>query len=243
MAHLRDGREHHLYQVRLSEGIRLLKFPRVDALADPYDPHRTAEERLLAEATAIYMIRDVPVPSPYLLYPSSPMCALMGQMVGTTPEIDIERGRLDATLLHTICVQMGRALARIHACRRPADPPLPDLEPVRDSRLLHLDFHLGNVLGTPRASGHWELTGVVDWTCARFGPVEADFAEMQISVFILNPRMRDAFIGGYRQLAPVPIDLDDIERRAAALIRQRLALDPPMSEWQRDVWSQWAKGR
>ena len=97
------------------------------------------------------------------------------------------------------------------------------------SRLLHLDFHLGNVLGTPRLGGSWQLHGVLDWTCARWGPPEADLVEMQVSVFVTNPRARDAFVAGYRQVSGRALDMAEVERRAVLEIRRRMNEVPSLA--------------
>lgn len=228
--HVRDGREHHIFRVALARGERMLKLPRVDALPDPWDPSRSAAERLHCEAWAVHHARGVPVPGNYEVHASNPPCATMDVLPGVTAEQALERGQLDAEMLVNVCLSMGRALASLHGVKRPpGGGGLPDLpgSDADSARLLHMDFHLGNMLGRPRLGMTWEVTGVVDWTCARWGPPEADFVEMQVSVFVMNPRARDAFVAGYRQVAGRAIDMADVERRAAAEIRRRLADDPP----------------
>lgn len=242
----RDGREHHLFRVLLPEGERLLKFTREDAHPDPYPPERTADERLGAEAYALSLVKGVAIPDPYIYYDTQPRCALMGVIPGTTAEIAYERGGLDEESLLGVCLQMGRVLANVHARRRPEGPDylpdLPDSDP-ESSRLLHMDFHLGNVLGKPQLGGAWTITGVVDWTRARWGPPEADFVEMQVSVFALNPRGRDAMIAGYRQVSARSVDVPDIERRAAREILRRLDSEPPNDEVLRRRWKDWVDTR
>lgn len=242
--HARDGREHHLFRVHLARGERMLKIPRVDGMLDPFDPSRTALERLMCEAAAVGMARGVPVATHYEVHATTPACATMSILPGMTAEQAHERGQLDADALLKVCVQMGRALAGLHSVRRTGDGGLlPELEVTEagNARLLHLDYHLGNVLGRPKIGAGWEITGVVDWTCARWGPPEADFVEMQVSVFIRNPRARDAFVAGYRQVAARAIDMADVERRAAREIRRRLALDPTEGGAARGYWTSWAE--
>lgn len=243
VARARDGREHHLYRAWLPEGERLLKFPREDGLKDPFDATRSADERLRAEAWVIEQQRGVAVPVPYRICATTPVCAVMGVLPGTTAEIAYERGQLDEQMLLGVCVQMGRTLGAVHGMRRPAAgggvPDLPGLDPG-SARLLHLDYHLGNVLGRPRLGMGWQVLGVVDWTCARWGPVEADFVEMQVSVFVMNPRAKDAFIAGYRQATGRAVDVAAVERRAAAEIRRRLVEDPPQRDDLRRRWEDWA---
>jgi hypothetical protein len=242
----REGREHHLFRIELPEGERLLKFPRAKPYPDPYDHGRTPSERLLAETYAIQLVRGVGVPDPHVVFDTQPVSAVMGIIPGTTAEIAYERGQLDADSLVAVCLQMGKALGRLHGRTRPDEPDylpdLPDCDPL-SARLLHLDFHLGNVLGRPQLGGQWTITGVVDFTCARWGPIEADFVEMQVSVFALNPRARDAFISGYRQVTARGVDIKDVERRAVREIRRRLVEDPPQDEVMMRRWKDWADTR
>ncbi len=252
----RDGREHHLFRVQAPAGTcgpedpggeRLLKVPRADGLPDPFDPTRPAADRLHAEGAVLPLVRGAGVPTPYRVFDTEPVvCAVMGVLPGTTAEIAYERGQLDEQGLAGVCLQMGRTLAAIHAVKRPDAPgivpDLPDAAP-EGRRLLHLDYHLGNVLGRPQLGGAWTITGVVDWTCARWGPVEADLVEMQASVFCLNPRARDAFVAGYRQTSGRAVDMAEVERRAAAEIRRRLVVDRPESEELARRWEDWVAKR
>lgn len=241
--HVRDGREHHVFRVQLAEGERMLKIPREDGLPDPYDPTRTPLQRLMAEGDAISLARGVPVPRFYTVHNTSPCCATMEALPGQTAEQALERGQLDGEGLARVCLQMGRTLALLHRVRRTALDSLPPLLPDATdgpSRLLHLDFHLGNVLGRPRLGTRWEITGVVDWTCARWGPAEADFVEMQIGVFIRNPAARDAFIAGYRQVSLRAVDVADVERRAGVELKKRLASEPDAGGEARHHWQAFA---
>jgi hypothetical protein len=238
----RDGREHHLFRVMFPEGERILKFPRVDALPDPYDATRPPTERLRAEAAAIALAKGVAVPGDYRVHETDPVCATMTIIPGTTAEIAHEKGQMDEDMLLRVCLQMGKTLAALHSRKRPESPGLlPDLPFIDPSsaRLLHLDFHLGNVMGKPALGGGWEILGVVDWTCARWGPPEADLVEMQVSVFVTNPRARDAFVAGYRQASGRAIDIADVERRAAAEIARRLEEDPPSDPAVAKHWTKW----
>ena len=247
---LRDGREHHLYRITLPEGDLLLKFPRADGLPDPFDPARSSSDRLRGESVAIQLAGGltpaVPLPQPYVFYDhTSPPCAVMAMLPGITPEVYHEKGHLNYTGLMGVCVQMGRMLAVIHSRKRPADGGgLPDLlvdgavcdDATGPHRLLHLDFHIGNVLGHPHLA--WQLTGVVDWTCARWGPPEADIVEMQVSVFTANPRARDAFIAGYRQASGRVLDIRRVEELATREIHRRLREDAPAPDMQQ-LWRDW----
>ena len=121
-------------------------------------------------------------------------------------------------------------------------PDLPGIDPL-NARLLHLDFHLGNVLIRPALGTRYAVTGVVDWTCARWGPPEADVFEMQVSVFALNPRARDAFVAGYRRESGRAMDLKEVEWRAALEIRRRLVEDPPEDPVLSRRWKDWVEKR
>ena len=168
----------------------------------------------------------------------------MDVVPGTTAEQAWERGQLDADSLVQVCLQMGKMLANLHSVRLGSGGgglPVLELSTTGSARLLHLDYHLGNVLGRPRIGAGWEITGVLDWTCARWGPPEADFVEMQVSVFIRNPRARDAFVAGYRRVANRAVDLLEVERRAAREIRRRLASDPTEGGEARAYWATWAE--
>lgn len=241
--HARDGREHHLFRVQFASGERMLKIPRADGLADPFDPGRTSAERLLCEGVAISLARGIPVPGSYRVHDTEPVCATMEVLPGQTAEQALERGQLDEATLARVCLQMGRALASLHSVRRTGDGgllPSLDGEGEGHARLLHLDFHLGNVLGRPKLGAGWEITGVVDWTCARWGPPEADFVEMQIGVFIRNPGARDAFIAGYRQVSLRAVDVAEVERRAGLELKKRLAIAPDEGGEARGYWQAFA---
>lgn len=242
----RDGREHHLFRAALSQGERMLKFPRPDGLADPYDRTRSSAARLRAEGWAIGHARGVPVPEDYHVWDTDPVCSTMSILPGTTAEIAWEKGQLDEASLFYVCLQMGRSLAGLHSAKRPPEggglPDLPDIDP-RQARLLHLDYHLGNVIGRPQLGNRWTVQGVVDWTCARWGPPEADFVEMQVSVFVTNPRARDPFVAGYRQISGRAVDVRDVELRSATEIVRRLAEDPPENAEQHRRWRDWAETR
>lgn len=243
LVHVRDGREHHVFRAQFAEGERMLKIPREDGLADPFDPTRTPLERLMGEGDAISLARGVPVPRFYAVHNTTPVSATMEVLPGQTAEQALERGQLDESSLARVCLQMGRTLAALHGVRRPEGnlhlPVLPG-ETDGPARLLHLDFHLGNVIGRPHLGMGWEITGVVDWTCARWGPAEADFVEMQIGVFIRNPGARDAFIAGYRQISLRAVDVADVERRAGLELKRRLASEPDAGGEARHHWQAFA---
>jgi hypothetical protein len=74
------------------------------------------------------------------------------------------------------------------------------VEPEK-ARLLHMDFHLGNVLGSMRTGGRWMPGGVIDWTWAKWGPREADFSEMGVSVCLTNPWAMEPMLVGYREIS------------------------------------------
>ncbi len=249
LLHLRDGREHHLFELQTPEGLRLLKFAREDCLPDPYDRARKPEDRLRAEKRAISLAKNVEVPADYEIHETTPLCSTMAVLPGTTAEIALESGRLDEEGLQAVCLELGKTLAALHSRRRPADvqeaaaiPDLPGSDPL-NARLLHLDFHLGNVLVRPALGGRYQVMGVVDWTCARWGPPEADLVEMYVSVFVLNPRAGDAFVAGYRRASGRAVDMKAVEASAAAEIKRRLVEDPPGDDVLAARWKDWVAKR
>jgi aminoglycoside phosphotransferase (APT) family kinase protein len=246
------GREHHLFRVEFRDGtLRILKVPRGDAMADPYWPGRPARDALRAEREAIARVRNVDVPVPYHKLPTDPPAALMGIVPGVTPEDVYRRGLMDRPLLEAVSREMGRLLATIHEVRKPVGeatviPLLGGVEPER-ARLLHMDFHLGNLLGSMRTGGRWIPGGVIDWTWAKWGPREADFTEMGVSVFIANPWALEPMLVGYRDVSGQQLEPSRIFPWVRAELERRLANEPPADEAMRALWLQrmdeWASGR
>jgi hypothetical protein len=163
----------------------------------------------------------------------------MEMLPGSPPELLALRGRLDAATLHHICFMMGELLASIHAVRRPEGPSpirdLPGADPAR-ARLLHMDFHLGNVMGALQLGQRWRPLGVIDWTCCHWGPREADMAEMGVSVFATNPSCLDPFLGGYRKGSGLALDPRQVRAWIGREMVRRLAVDPPTEETVRNLW-------
>lgn len=224
----RSGKEHHLFHVVLADGtVRMGKVPRED-WSDPHWPRRSPMLALATEAQAIALVAQKvggfpAVPEPYQLLAGDPPGALMGVVAGTPPEATLFKHGMDPRTLRMVCVEMGRMMAEIHRVKRPATPgTIPDLvgHDLTDARLLHMDFHLGNVLGNFQLGQAWKLVGIVDWTCAHWGPREADLGELGASVFATNPEMLDDFLVGYRQ------------RSGLALVRERV-LDVLVTELER----------
>ena len=128
---------------------------------------------------------------------------------------------------------MGRGLAGVHSTRRPQEPTdIPDLPGCDPSsaRLLHMDYHLGNVqVIRDRRRGGYAVSGVVDWVLCRWGPREADFVEMTLSVFKQIPQAREAFMAGYRSAGGMQLDREleysylarDLDRRLEAGVQDR----------------------
>lgn len=251
----RSGREHHLFHVVLIDGsVWMAKFPRAD-WHDPHWPDRDPMRALAAEAEAIRLLRardeSFPlVPHPYHLLPGDPPGAIMGVVPGNPPEQALFKHGMEVRTLRAVCLEMGRMLASIHRVRRPDRPGLiPDLpgaDPAQ-ARLLHMDFHLGNVLGHLQLGQGFRLVGVVDWTCARWGPREADLAEMGASLFATNPELLDDFLLGYRQASGIVLSMPRVLDVLVGELERRLRDDPPeeprirnlfvarVEEWSRQV--------
>lgn len=251
----RSGREHHLFQVVLIDGsVWMAKVPRSD-WKDPHWPDRTPIHALAIEAAAIGHIvakgEAFPaVPQPYHLLPGDPPGAIMGLVAGSPPEQTLFKHGMEVRTLRNVCVEMGRMLAAIHRIRRPEKPGvIPDLpgHDLSDARLLHLDFHLGNVLGHLQLGQGFRLVGVVDWTCAHWGPREADLGELGASLFATNPELLDDFLLGYRQASGIVLSYPKVLDVLVTELERRLRSDPPtepriynlfvarVEEWSRQV--------
>ena len=240
LAPARAGREHHLLRVTLASGeLQLLKVPRRDRMPDPRWPRRTPLLALRAEAQALGLLSGVAGPHPYTLIDGDPPGALMGIVPGTTPEVLYERGAMDEGLLTSVMVEMGRTLAAIHRAACPHDPGdipvLPGCDPDH-ARLLHMDFHLGNVLGVAKLRRGFKLLGVVDWTRCAWGPAEEDFCELGTSVLASNPWALDPLLAGYNQHNPVRMRAAAVQIAIARELDRRLREDPPDSEATRNLW-------
>lgn len=240
----RGGMEHHLFHVHLDDGqVRYAKVPR-EAYRDPHWPDRTPQRSLEIEAAAVALVADkcrdsVAVATPYQLLQGDPPGAMMGVVPGAPPELTVLKGAVDLRLLQRICSEMGSVLAELHRVRRPADPgPIPDLPgaDLTDARLLHMDFHLGNVLGNMKLGFGWKCTGVVDWTCAHWGPREADVAEMGASLFATNPSLLDDFLIGYRTRTGVALRRHLVLDTLVAELERRLRDDPPGEPRIHNLW-------
>jgi hypothetical protein len=249
---MQPGREHDLFRVAFADGtIRILKVPRTDRMPDPYWPLRGAREAFRAEREAIARVQGIEVPAPYHLLPTDPPAALMGIVSGVTPEDVYRRGLMDRTLLEAVALEMGRLLAKIHAVKMPlgeasAVPIFADVEPDK-ARLLHMDFHLGNVLGSMRTGGRWIPGGVIDWTWAKWGPREADFTEMGVSVCLTNPWAMEPMLVGYREISGQTLEPGRIYPWVRAELERRLRDEPPDDPTMKALWMQrideWSSGR
>ena len=205
------GAQHQLYKVVQSgQPQRLLKVPKVDCLG----PERSCLQGLQAECSALTLMRDVPVPTPYVLLNGG---ALMGYVPGQAAGYLYAQGRLSTEALSQVCFSMGKQLAAIHRHRLPQDYqggiPFLNGDFAGPRRLVHGDYHLGNVqLVMDRRRGAFQVSGVVDWVNCAWGPPEWDFVEMHISVFRQLKGSRDAFLGGYRSgpLRPRFVAIEEI---------------------------------
>jgi hypothetical protein len=175
----------------------------------------------------------------------------MGIVPGVTPEDVYRRGLMDRTLLEAVSLEMGRLLARIHDAKMPpvteptTIPLLMGADPDK-ARLLHMDFHLGNVLGSMRTGGRWIPGGVIDWTWAKWGPREADFTEMGVSVCVTNPWAMEPMLHGYREVSGLTLEASRIFPWVRAELERRLVSEPPV-EAEKALWLQrideWSSGR
>jgi len=235
------GREHHVCKVLLEDGRAMVaKVPLADGYRPRHWPEDGSARPLEAEAEAIALVRGVEVAVPSLILDGDPPIALQPLLPGRPPEQElIERG-LSRGSVETLCWQMGRVLATIHRVKRPADtasviPTLPGAELDR-ARLLHMDYHLGNVVGVRNLRDGWRITGVVDWTCCAWGPRTADFVELGASLFATNPWGLDPFLLGYREVSGLRMIREQVQAEMATALAERLVHEPPASEQIARLW-------
>lgn len=235
------GQEHHVCKVLLGDGRAVVvKVPRPDGCRAPHWAADDTLGPLLAEAEAVSRLSSVPVAAPSRVYRGEPPFAVQPLLPGRCPEAELLAGRLDRRAVEELCVAMGRLLAGVHRLRRPRDeesgiPLMQGADPER-ARLLHGDFHVGNVLALRDKLGGWRLSGLVDWTCCRWGPREEDFLELGVSLFATNPWALEPFLMGYHQGSGQRLDARAIQRRLAEELGRRLEEDPPESEAIARVW-------
>ncbi len=230
-----SGTQHHLYRVFTSDGrSSVLKIARQgEPFGDVFDVDRKHYCGLKAEAQAVQLARNITVPNPVRILSSDPPAALLPFVPGEPGQALWDRGRLNEDGLRQLCFGMGRGLAGVHSAKRPSAPgDIPDLPgaDLENARLLHMDYHLGNVQVTrDRRRGGYAVSGVVDWVLCRWGPREADFVEMNISVFRQIPKSREAFMAGYRSAGGIQLDRKaeytwlalELERRLDAGVEDR----------------------
>ncbi|MGW6521058.1 phosphotransferase family protein [Streptomyces sp. NPDC054962] len=173
-----------------------------------------AEELLHREAGVLALLAgtDVPAPEPVAVDPTAAQCEypslLMTHLAGRTV--------LDDEGLEARVPLLARQLVAIHALRpaeRPqayeawttADAVVPpegadaaawaaatDVirrpAPPYEGRLLHRDFHPGNVLFdvAPRSPAGPRITGVVDWVQTSWGPADLDVAHCSTNLALLH---------------------------------------------------------
>lgn len=242
-----SGSQHHLFRLVIDDENFVLKIGKVgDPFGDSWDPQRTHLQGLQTEAEAIELARHVATPKPTRIISVDPPAALQPHLPGESGQGLWHRGRLDEGYLREVCYAMGYALAGIHTRKRRDSPGcIPDL-PRREftpqgARLLHMDFHLGNVqLVHDRRRASFKVSGVVDWVLARWGPREADLVEMHLSVFRQFPEAKDAFMAGYRRAGGLPLDPQMMNRFLMRELIRRLELGVDNAEQEAD-WEAWTQ--
>ncbi len=240
------GLQHRLFRVvRPDGGLVALKVGRTDTpFGDAWEPQRTHWEGLRAESQALgYLLRHIPVPTPYQVLGGHEPAALMGFLPGDSASKMWEKGRVSPGHLQKLCFAMGQAMAQIHRIRRPEDPgAIPDLPGALtdDARLLHLDFHFGNVMVRRDGLAGWRVLGLVDWVLCRWGPREADLVEMALSVFRQAEGTRAGFLAGYRAGggAPLSQELENLWVHQELLRRLEDGVDDPKLRARWELWEQ-----
>ena len=240
------GSQHHLFRLVGDEDGRpyVMKIARVgDPFGDAWEPERKHLSGMKAEAQAVSSVRRVAAPGPSRILSELPPVALMPHLPGESGQSLWDRRRLDHKGLLDLCYAMGGTLANVHSLKRPADPgdipdlPIEDFDPAK-ARLLHMDYHLGNVqVVRDRRRGMWEVKGVVDWVLCRWGPREADLVEMSISVFRQIPEARASFMAGYRRAGGLVFDRAAEQRFTLHELKRRLPLAPTPKA--RKEWEKW----
>jgi aminoglycoside phosphotransferase (APT) family kinase protein len=176
----------------------LRRFVRKDWLEEEPD----APQR---EATALEVVDRCPVPTPRLLaldaradstdVPALLMTRLSGSIEWEPAELETFLDRLGAVLpgIHATTIPPGAALPDYRPYQpRPARPPSwstrPDVwqrafevfdgpAPPHERRLIHRDYHPGNVLWTDGA-----VSGVIDWSNASVGSPNADIGHCRVNL-------------------------------------------------------------
>lgn len=240
-----DGTQHHLFRLRLDREPYVLKIGRVgEPFGDSWDRQRGHIDGLRAEHLAIELTR-APAPKPSLLLSDDPPAVLQPHIRGESAQTLWERGRLGEQGLLDACFGMGFALASVHATKRPADPgaipdlPRADFDPAK-ARLLHMDYHLGNVQVLPDRRHGYKVSGIVDWVLCRWGEREADVVEMSISVFRQVPPARSTFMAGYRKAGGLPMNKarEDLFTLRELVRRLEAGVDDPKVEARWEKWTE-----
>jgi len=180
---------------------------------DPYFVEH-AEDLLNREADALALLvgTGVPAPGPVAVDPTASHCEYPSLLMTHLPG----RTVLDDEGLETRIPLLARQLVTIHALR-PAERPQeykawttadavvpPDganaaawtaaIDVIRkpappyEGRLLHRDFHPGNVLFdvSPPCTTGPRITGVVDWVQTSWGPADLDVAHCSTNLAMLH---------------------------------------------------------
>ncbi|MFI6704685.1 phosphotransferase family protein [Streptomyces sp. NPDC050509] len=194
-----------------------------------------AEDGLNREAGALTLLTGTGVPAPGLVAvdPTAAHCAYPSLLMTHLPG----RTVLDDEGVATRVPLLARQLVAIHAVRPAVRPPeyvawttadtvvtpkgadaaawaaaidvIREPAPPYEGRLLHRDFHPGNVLFDVARSdpAGARITGVVDWAAASWGPADLDVAHCSTNLALLHgpawgPRFAEAYEEAGGVLAP-----------------------------------------
>lgn len=237
------GTHHHLFVVEIDSGpLLLLRLPRY--------AHSARSIRILQRETeAIRRVRPfLPVPHPIVLLPDEnrPEGSLMPILPGVRGT-DLLHDHVDGREAVRVAAELGKLLADLHRVQRETDEPshihsiFEDLP--EESTLLHGDAHLGNLLVERNGDGAPRITGIVDWSFARWGPPEADLVEMAVCEAEPRPHVGRAFYEAYLKAGGLPPREPMLRRSLVRELERRLQYHAQSHDpTARDRWTQWLSG-
>lgn len=215
----------HAVTTTVTDGVGMYVLRRFPAGDDAVTNEVLVLARLkgLGDLVPVLVAHDDSAPEPSILTKKLP---------GTPPSSDLTA--------ETIAGRLGAVLARIHAVdgaglrSAPDTPPAGDSPIARRARhewadldrgggvLTHGDFWCGNALWIDDA-----VTGVVDWSGARYGPRGIDLAWSRQDLVLLGDRdAADTLLATYRSASGQAVeDIAAWDRQAAA------HAEPTVAEW------------